>query len=119
LLQSTIHLCRAADAAWISESDTNPDQLEFGMPVYGGYFNVLEYLFSLCVVNTARIEMGMYLPTSFQVVEFFRGVFVSFAALNQVLHATYPQNPTYAILYISWISIFLLQVCTRVCRVWL
>jgi hypothetical protein len=49
---------------------------------------VLEYLFSLDVVNTARIEVGMNLPTSFQVVEFFRGVFVPFAALNQVLHAT-------------------------------
>jgi hypothetical protein len=37
--------------------------------------------------------MGMDLPTRFQVVEFFKGVFVPFVSLNQVLTATYPQNP--------------------------
>jgi BCCT, betaine/carnitine/choline family transporter len=119
LIQSITLFCRAADNTvslkGIVESDYQfPDQLEFGMPVYGGVFNVLEYIFSLGAVNTARVEMGMNLPTHFQVVEFFKGIFVPFVSLNQVLTATYPENPKtnlatticYAVAYMCWVCVF-------------
>jgi BCCT, betaine/carnitine/choline family transporter len=118
LIQTITLFCQAADATLLNgptDSDYQfPDQLEFGVPVYGGVFNVLEYMFSLGAVNTARIEMGMNLPTHFQVVEFFKGVFVPFVSLNQVLTATYPQNHKtnlatticYALAYSCWTSVF-------------
>jgi choline/glycine/proline betaine transport protein len=55
LIQSITLFCRAADTASsheLAESDYQfPNQLEFGMPVYGGIFSVLEYIFSLGAVN--------------------------------------------------------------------
>ena len=75
MLQS-IHLyCKQA-----AESEDNmeykmPDQPTFSMPIYGGIFNIFEWLVSLGAVNEKRIELGMDKPTRFHVIKFVKGLF--------------------------------------------
>jgi len=73
------------------ESDTLEDSTDnrFGsgntgnwqMPIFGGIFNIFEFLFSLGSVHPERIEMGMDRPTSFQAIGFFRNIFAPFIDL--------------------------------------
>jgi BCCT, betaine/carnitine/choline family transporter len=87
-----------------------PDQPEFAMPVYGGIFNVMEFIVSFGRVNIARVELGMHLPTKFQCVEFVKGLLIPFVSLHQVLESTYPENPKinatvvgcYTVFYVCW-----------------
>lgn len=41
------------------------------MPIFGGIFNVMEYIVSLGQVHDSRKEKGMDLPTKKQLLEFF------------------------------------------------
>jgi BCCT, betaine/carnitine/choline family transporter len=119
LLQSITLFCQAADKPCAKNEEAGdyifPDQAEFGMPVYGGAFNVFEYIFSLGSVSSARIEMGMNLPTRFQVVEFVKGLLIPFVSLKQVLYTAYPESPKtnfatvacFAIFYVGWVVTFL------------
>lgn len=84
------------------------------MPVFGGIFNVAEYVVSLGRVDTARVELGMDRPSRAQALEFVKGLVVPFVSLSQVLDATYPENPRtnqmavmcYATLHIGWTTLF-------------
>jgi BCCT, betaine/carnitine/choline family transporter len=118
LLQTITLFCQAAvnNPEGSSEYDYQfPDQPEFAMPVYGGVFNLLEFVASFGKVNAARVEMGMHQPTRFQTVEFVKGLLIPFVSLRQILSATYPENPKtnamvvlcYGILYISGAITFL------------
>lgn len=88
---------------------------EFTMPVYGGIFNVFEWLSSLGDVNPKRIERGMHLPTKMMVVEFFKALFVPFIPLHQILSATHPKNKKmnmfttcfYTFFFYTWIGLFI------------
>jgi hypothetical protein len=88
---------------------------EFAMPVYGGVFNIFEWVASGGDVNPKRIERGMHLPTQFQVVEFVKALFVPFVSLYQVLNTAYPKSKTmkavtsafYGLLFITWIALFI------------
>lgn len=96
LVQSIVLLCEAADKTNELTDDTDyvfPDQPVFSMPVYGGVFNLMEYLMSVGQVNTARVEKQMHRATNDQILEFFKGLVVPFVSLHQILSATYPQNP--------------------------
>jgi hypothetical protein len=94
-----------------------PDQPEFAMPVYGGIFNIVEFVASFGKVNAARMEMGINQPTRFQTIEFVKGLLIPFVLLRQVLQATYPENPRtnamvvmcYGALYISGAMTFLVS----------
>jgi uncharacterized membrane protein len=94
-----------------------PDQPEFAIPVYGGIFNILEFAASFGRVNTARVNMGMHLPTRFHSVEFVKGLLIPFVSLRQILQMTYPENPKtnttvvicYAMTYISGAATFLVS----------
>mmetsp|Transcript_21987 Transcript_21987/g.41665 ORF Transcript_21987/g.41665 Transcript_21987/m.41665 type:complete len:827 (+) Transcript_21987:185-2665(+) len=125
IMQSITLMCVRAD-----ESDEmeyiKPAQPEFSVPVYGGIFNYGEYLCSLGSVNPKRIELGMDKPTNFHVAEFFKGVFLPFMPLQQVLQDTYPKNPMkntlvtglYATTYYAWIVLFIVQGSIPGVRVW-
>lgn len=70
-MQSITHLCRAAE-----ELDCDhefPDQPEFKMPIYGGDFNIIDYVVSLGKVDKSRVALGMYLPTNLRLVGFLKG----------------------------------------------
>jgi BCCT, betaine/carnitine/choline family transporter len=116
-MQSATLLCAAADKVDGCGDYQFPDQPEFAMPVYGGLFNILEYTMSFGFVNQQRVEAGMDRPTTLQIREFLKGVFVPFASLYQVLTATYPQNPVtnmagtalFAVVYIVWFVLLVLS----------
>lgn len=125
IMQSIILMCERAlesddmEYAW-------PTQPEFSVPIYGGIFNIGEFICSLGNVHPKRIERGMDTPTNFHIVEFFKGVFVPFLPLYQVLQDTYPKNSTtnlattsiYATLYYGWIAFFIAQGSKPGLRVW-
>jgi len=113
-LQSIQIYCeQAAVSADIMEFKL-PDQPTFSMPIYGGIFNICEWLASLGAVNDKRIELGMDKPTTFHVVEFFKGMLCAPFSLWQVLSVTYPRNVNknkmtvffYGLLFYSWIGLF-------------
>jgi BCCT, betaine/carnitine/choline family transporter len=109
LVQSVTLFCQATVDSEIDDYKF-PMQPEFGMPLYGGIFNVMEYVVSFGSVNPARAELGMDRPTYAQFVEFAKGLVMPFVSLNQILCKTYPQNPKtnsilvllYAVCYVGW-----------------
>jgi BCCT, betaine/carnitine/choline family transporter len=92
LVQSVTLFCQATVDGGIHDY-VAPSQPEFGMPVYGGILNVMEYLVSFGSVNPARVELGMDRTTCAQLAEVVKGLVVPFVSLNQILCKTYPQNP--------------------------
>jgi Cys-rich protein (TIGR01571 family) len=121
LLQTITLFCDAAINDSYGADYNFPDQPEFGMPVYGGILNILEFLFSFGKVNPARAELGMHLPTEFQCIEFFKGLFIPFVSLSQVLNSSYPENPKtnmaviacYTVGHLCWIFVFLASLSQR------
>jgi BCCT, betaine/carnitine/choline family transporter len=121
LLQTITLFCKAANSNSHGTDYVFPDQPEFGMPVYGGILNSLEFLFSLGNVNPARAEIGMDVPTEFQCIEFVKGLLIPFVSLSQVLNSSYPENPStniavvacYAMGYVCWICFFLSSLAHR------
>jgi BCCT, betaine/carnitine/choline family transporter len=121
LLQTITLFCEAACSDSPGTDYKFPNQPEFGMPIYGGILNALEYLVSFGKVNPARVELGMHLPTKFQCVEFVKGLFIPFVPLNQVLSSTYPENPRtnmmvvacYTVGYASWVVVVLVSLSHR------
>jgi BCCT, betaine/carnitine/choline family transporter len=111
-----IHLlCRAADKLQNDEEYEFPDQPEFETPLYGGMFNIMEFLSSLGRVNKARVELGIHRPTTTHLKEFIKGVFVPFISLHQIISALHPTMSnslniimvfTYAVSYYGWIAMF-------------
>jgi len=113
IMQSIILFCEQAMASDSMEYQW-PKQPEFSVPVYGGIFNMFEYMFSLGSVHPKRIEKGMDQATGFHMVEFFKGLFIPVVPLYEVLSVTYPKNSTsnasatalYGILYYGWVAFF-------------
>jgi BCCT, betaine/carnitine/choline family transporter len=117
ILQSILLLCRAAERTDVGEDYPFPDQTEFKMPIYGGVFNCMEYMFSLGEVNPIRVKLGMDRPSRFHQVEFVRGLALPFIALKQVLMSAYPANrklntavaALYGLCYACWVGLFLVS----------
>jgi len=86
------HMCEFADA--------NPDAVElpdpvigsWDMPVFGGIFNILEYIVSIGHVHEDRVALGMHLPTSFQFFGFFTNIFFPFVSLWKILNLLDPKG---------------------------
>jgi hypothetical protein len=97
-----------------NEEYTFPKGKEFSFPVYGGIFNLFEWIASLGSVNPIRIEQGMDKPTNFHMMEFFTGALFPSVSLYRVLSDTYPRNPgkniamtvIYTILFYGWVGLF-------------
>jgi choline-glycine betaine transporter len=71
LMQSIWGFCEYADRNPTGEYKL-PSQSEFTFPIYGGLFNVMEYLVSFGQVNKHRVARHMHLPTSQQAEECIR-----------------------------------------------
>jgi BCCT, betaine/carnitine/choline family transporter len=116
VLHPILLLCRAADEdpdGGRHESEYRVStQAEFDMPIYGGIFNMVEYIVSMGKVNVARVELGMHQPTTFQITEFAKGLVLPFVSLHQVLSSTYPQSPKtnailvagYTFCFVAWFA---------------
>lgn len=113
MMQSIILFCRQAE-----ESDDMeykwPTQPEFSMPIYGGIFNMGEYICSLGKVHPQRVAKGMDKPLPLHYVGVAMGIFVPFVPLYQVFQGAYPRAgisnavcaAMYGFLYYAWIAFF-------------
>lgn len=118
VLQSIMLMCRATDGTDEIIDYVFPNQPEFDFPIYGGIFNVMEYIASLGKVNPSRIERGMNNATRVQCIEFFKGLFVPFVSLHQVLYLTYPENVLtntalalfYTSCYLGWFGFIIVSL---------
>jgi BCCT, betaine/carnitine/choline family transporter len=116
VLQSIVLFCQAAEQLEEPSTYKFPNQPEFSMPIYGGIFNVMEYITSMGSVDKARIELAMHRPTSVQVVEFFRGLLLPFVSFYRILVEIYPGTPfcnaalavSYMVCYLEWIALWIL-----------
>jgi hypothetical protein len=114
-VQSILLMCKAAERNSGSLEYTFPEQPEFRMPIYGGIFNVMEWLTTLGKVDSSRASLGLSHVLKVQVVEFLKGLLVPYYQLYKVLSATYPENTRtnitiafwYMIAYVGWICLFI------------
>lgn len=93
------------------ESDAN----SFSTPLFGGVFNIFEYIFSFGMVHPERVEKGMHFPTRDQTVEFFKGLLTPFLSLYQVYtklgydpKLTIGLTGVYTLLHFTWVVFFIL-----------
>jgi hypothetical protein len=130
-----VMLCYLLESIWVFiQHAEDPDvmefipssQPEFTMPVYGGIFNLFEFLASAGSVNNKRVERGMHLPTKFQAVEFFKAIFLPFISLYQILSATYPKNKVtnvftsviYGVFFVTWFALFATLGANAALKAW-
>mmetsp|Transcript_26375 Transcript_26375/g.37012 ORF Transcript_26375/g.37012 Transcript_26375/m.37012 type:complete len:800 (-) Transcript_26375:209-2608(-) len=92
-----------------------PDADSFSTPLFGGIFNIFEYIFSLGMVHPERVEKGMHFPTKDQTVEFFKGLFTPFLSLYQVYTKlgydpkwTIGLTGVYTLAHFTWVVFFIL-----------
>jgi BCCT, betaine/carnitine/choline family transporter len=115
LVQSVTLMCQAANKQGRRVADYEfPDQPEFSVPLYGGVFNAMEYLASLGMDNSARVDLGMDRATMEQAVEFAMGLCIPFHSLYRLLAVAYPSNKkantalvaTYSVCYYGAFGLF-------------
>mmetsp|Transcript_17400 Transcript_17400/g.18804 ORF Transcript_17400/g.18804 Transcript_17400/m.18804 type:complete len:312 (-) Transcript_17400:225-1160(-) len=87
----------------------------WSMPLFGGIFNIFEFIFSLGNVHTTRKEKGMHLPTKQHTIEFFVGLVVPFVSFYKIYAgmvidpkqkqktASMLTSAVYATCYVGWI----------------
>ena len=124
MCKSIINMCQVIEREQHLDRPLHPDLLLpkkgqiWNMPLCGGIFNILEFLFSLGCVHESRKEKGMDLPTKQQAMEFFVALFVPFVAIYKIYTSRVidpkQKNKTvnllmsavYATCYIGWIVLF-------------
>lgn len=121
LLQSIYEMCEQA---------MDEDQIQFKvperrfiMPVYGGVFNIFEYVASLGSVHTTRVVLGLDLPSSFQTTEFFSSLVLPFLSLQDILFTMYPKPQqrntnvlflvSYALLFFFWVTCVIVSITLK------
>jgi choline-glycine betaine transporter len=100
----------------------------FKMPVYGGIFNIFEYLFSFGSVHEARVAVGIDAPTKTHVHEFLQGLFLPMISVYQIQCSMYPKpaqglfnmffTAIYTSFHIIWIVLFAMTGSTPGLRAW-
>lgn len=124
-LPFNLMLCFTCHATWLfckqvvrqedmsgKEDEEETAEKEFLTPVYGGVFNVVEYMFSLGKVDAFFVDRHMDLPSQVHLTEFVKGIFIPFWSLYQVLQSTFPDSPCsnivcslgYGLMYMAWIA---------------
>ncbi|CAB9508081.1 Glycine betaine/proline/choline/ectoine transporter VP1456 [Seminavis robusta] len=115
LLQSIYVMCEQA---------LDEDKIHFSlprrqwiMPSYGGVFNVFEFLASFGKVHTARVVLGLDLPSTFQTTEFFTSLFLPFLPLLDIVFTMHPKQTSkfsntlfvasYTALFFFWVAAFI------------
>jgi len=110
---------REQNADHLNSNVLLPKEVEsWHMPIFGGIFNIFEYIFSLGCVHESRKEKGMHLPTSEQILEFVIALLLPFVSLFKIYtsavidpkqkntFANIFMTIAYASCYIGWIVLF-------------
>jgi len=109
-------MCEYARANPDSTKLPDPSIGSWKMPIFGGIFNVIEWIVSLGSVHEERISLGMDKPTSSQVVGFFQGLLLPFVLLHSALSLNDPRGLNkalnlmtsfvYFVLFVAWIVFY-------------
>lgn len=119
---SIVQMCKAI------EQENNPDNPHPDlllpkktwrvMPVFGGIFNIFEFILSFGFVHKIRKEKGMDLPTMEQTMEFFKALFLPFLSLYKIYSSSvidpkqkhgssnFLATAIYATCFLGWIGLF-------------
>jgi hypothetical protein len=91
----------------------DPEETAFVVPLFGGIFNIVEYVASLGKVHPARVEKGMDLPKASHFVEFMVGLFIPPASVFRITAALEYGRMSqliftgiYAVFFYTWIALF-------------
>ena len=94
----------------------NPEEGSFKMHMFGGIFNIFEFIISLGSVHPERVEKGMHLPTGFQITEFFIGLLLPFYSVLRICEgleydakSKYGNTFMYFTFFALWIILFALS----------
>lgn len=118
---SIVQMCKAIEAE-NNPDHPHPDLLlpkkTWTMPVFGGVFNIFEFIISFGRVHEARKEKGMDLPTSEHTVEFFKALLLPFVSMYKIYNSSVI-NPkqkqgignmmataAYTTCFIGWVALF-------------
>jgi BCCT, betaine/carnitine/choline family transporter len=114
IMQCLYVFCREADKPDRERLQIcKDDEVEFKTPIYGGMFNLVEYVVSLGRVHVQRVNKGMHMPSHFHLVEYVKGVLAPFWSLNKSLQSAYPDRKycnymlviSYSLCQTFWISL--------------
>jgi len=113
------HMCEYARTNPDSTQLPDPTKGAWNMPIFGGIFNIIEWIVSLGKVHKERIDTGMDKPTSSQVMGFFQGLLLPFISLHNALSLNDPKGVNkflnlvtslvYFVLFVAWIIFFFLS----------
>jgi len=111
LLQSIYEMCEQA----LDEEQIlfMTPKRQFIMPVYGGIFNIFEYIASLGQVHQSRVILGIDLPSAFQTTECLMSLFLPFVPLQDIVFTMYPKpgsQKTNILLLLFFTGLFLFWV---------
>jgi hypothetical protein len=104
MCQSIICMCEQPEANSDSVNEIQEFVVSkgFSMSIFGGIFDVFEYVVSFGNVHEERVKRGMDLPTSFQTTQFFVALFLPFVSLRNALNCMNPKDSSKAlVLFIS------------------
>ena len=120
MMISTVKMCQIAeyeDKHGVESELPPPEERSFIMPVFGGIFNIFEFVVSFGRVHPDRIEKRMDFPSGFQVREFFIGMVAPFWSYYRCMSAFGGEvyspglkaflTMIYAVLYLGWILFFI------------
>uniref|UniRef100_A0A7S1BLI8 Uncharacterized protein n=1 Tax=Corethron hystrix TaxID=216773 RepID=A0A7S1BLI8_9STRA len=109
-------MCRHAKENKLSQDLPDPHAHGWTMPIFGGIFNIFEYVASLSCVHQDRVNKGMHLPTPFQFAGFFMALFFPFLYLYQIYSSLDVKNVRsgskilftliYTLIHFGWIILF-------------
>lgn len=119
MMYCTVRMCNVYEKQSLAGEHNGklpaPENTSFKMPVFGGIFNIVEWIASIGKVNEDRVALGMDLPTSLQVKEFFIGLLLPFYSLFRAMDGLgYSSKKnilltfTYFSMYVMWIVFFAL-----------
>ena len=121
LLQSIYEMCEQAMDEDLIQFKV-PER-RFIMPVYGGIFNIFEYIASFGRVHTTRVVLGLDLPSSFQTTEFLSSLVLPFLSLQDVVFTMYPKPEqrntnvllliSHALLFFSWVTCVIISITLK------
>jgi Cys-rich protein (TIGR01571 family) len=117
MMYCTVQMCAIAEQqdkdGDYSGKLPEPDDTSFAMPIFGGVFNIMEYIVSCGQVHEARVARGMDLPSSTQCSEFVIGLFLPMVSVYKVLTMLEKGPVTkmsltlaYTAFFILWIALF-------------
>merc|ERR1719261_594077 len=121
MCKSIVQMCKTLESNQDLDKP-HPDVLlpekAWTMSIFGGIFNIFEYVFSLGFVHESRKEMGMDFPTLEETIEFFKALFLPFVLLYKIYSSVVidPKHKnkcsnllataTYATCFLGWIALF-------------